>query len=162
MDIKIKSAKWMICLFAILAIIYYLYSDSIVSYISTLHPLLIILATTILSPIDILFICFLWKNYGFRGAIAGFGVSLASSIISLPHIYLMNGQYNANSYSLTTESTFFNLLPQYLRDGVVNLPFGQVNLGVLLVYLGISIGLVILALMILHKKKFKEVFMNSV
>jgi len=159
--LKIKNTRQIIIGFIIFAIIFFVYSDQIVGYISTLNPWLILLASVLLNPIYLIFIWSMFELYGIRGMIAGFLISTASDLISLPHVLTKSGTISTQSYNLITDTTFWNLIPSTLKTSITLPVVGQVSLGVFLVYIIISIGLVILALMLAHKKRFKEIFMRA-
>lgn len=163
MEIRIRKTREIIIGFLVIAIFFFLYSDQIVEYINTLPPLVILFASTLLSPVYVLFIYLLYKSYGLSGAIGGFLISTASDIISLPHVlFSKTGEFSGPSYNLITDSIFYNLLPDSLKH-VITLPFfGEVNLAVFLVYIVISTSLVVLALLIVSKKRFKEIFKKSI
>jgi hypothetical protein len=53
-------------------------------------------------------------------------------------------------------------LPNFLNT-TINFPFiGETNLAIFLVYVVASMALIIFALMLVHKRKFKEIFMKSI
>lgn len=160
--IKIKKTKEIVIGFIIIAFIFFNYSDQIVSYVSSLNPLLILLLTVVINPIYILFIYKMYQDYNIKGVIGGLLISLAVDILSLPHIFTKQGVISPDSYKLVSDTNFWNIIPSFLKFNI-NLPFlGNINFGVLLLYIGITTSLVILALMITHKKKFKEIFMKSI
>ena len=150
--IKIKSVRQIIIGFIIFAVVFYLYSDKIAEAISSLNPFLILLAMIILNPVYLIFIIALFEIYGFRGVLAGLLISVSADLISLPHILTKSGGISEVSWKLMPETTFWNVLPEFLKNST----------GVFLVYIIISVLLVILALMIAHKKNFKSIFIKSI
>lgn len=160
--IKIGKTREIVIGFIILAFIFFNYSDQIVSYVSSLNPILILFLTVFLNPIYILFIYKMYQDYGIKGATGGLLISLGVDILSLPHIFTKQGVLSEDSYKLVTDTNFWNLIPDFLKFNIT-LPFlGNINFAVLLLYIGVTTGLIILALMITHKKKFKEIFMKSI
>ena len=154
--LQIKNSRQIVIGFIIFAIIFFIFSDRIVEYISNFNPIVILFLATLLNPIYIIFIWALFKQYGIRGMIAGFLISTASDLISLPHIYTKTGALSTVSYQLISDSTFWSLIPSFLKFNIDGF-----NFGIFLVYVVIASLLVILALMITHKKKFKEIFLKS-
>lgn len=139
------------------SVIYYIFSDPLVKWISSLNPILVLFITSILSPVYIIFIYFMFRIYGWRGGIAGFLISTASDTISIPHVILMNGQFSTISFNLITDGIFYNLLPNFIKHEI----FG-ISIAVFFVYILIPLALVITALLIVKKGKFKEIFIKSV
>jgi hypothetical protein len=160
--IKIKNTREIIIGFILFAIVFFLYSDKIVTYVSTLNPIIVLIISVLLNPVYVFLIFSLFQIYGWRGVISGFLISTASDLISLPHIFTANGQLSNASYNLVTDSTFMHLLPDSIKSFTLSLPIiGQVSLGVVIIYLIISTALIILSLMVAHNKKFKEIFMKA-
>lgn len=163
LKMEIKNPRQIIIGFLIVAIIFFIYSDPIVAFINQQSPIMILILTTFLNPIYVLFIYGLYKHYGFRGLLTGALVSTASDIISLPHILLKNGQLSHSVFNLISENIFFKMLPEEMRNGLVNLPIvGEVSLGTFLIYVILSTSIVVIAFMISHKKRFIQLFKESV
>lgn len=160
--IQLRNTRQIIIAVIIIAVVFFIYSDDIVAYVSTLSPLWIMVLTTLLNPAYLLLIWFLANSYGFKGAIAGFFIAISSDIISLPHILTKLGIHSTLSFNLFQETNFYDMLPSFLKFNITLPIVGQINFGVFLVYVGISVGLVILALMIVHKRRFKEIFLKSI
>lgn len=154
---KIKNTRQIVIGFILFAIIFFYFSDRITEWIANFNnPLVVLLLSTLLNPIYIFFILSLLEQYGLRGMLAGFLIATAADVISLPHIYTRTGELSTVSYKLVSDTTFWNLVPSFLK-----IPIDGFNLGVLIVYVGVTSILIILALMITHKRKFKEIFMRS-
>ncbi len=160
--IKINKTREIVIGFIILAFIFFVYSDQIVSYVSSLNPILILFLTVFLNPIYILFIYKMFQDYGIKGASAGMLISIAVDILSLPHIYTKPGTVSQDSHKLITDTNFWNLIPDFLKFNITFPFIGNINFAVFLLYIGITTGLIILALMIVHRKRFKEIFMKSI
>ena len=154
--IKVKNTRQIIIGFIIFAIIFLVYSERVTNWISSLPPILILILSPFLNLIYIAFIWSLFKEYGFKGAIAGFLISIATTIISMPHFIDQQGNIVNGYTNLIADVNVWALIPDFLKFMV-----GGINFGSLLMYLGISTALVVLALMITNKKKFKEIFMKS-
>jgi len=154
--LQIKNSRQIVIGFIIFSIIFFIYSDWIVEWVSGFNPVVILFLSTLMNPIYIIFILALFESYGFRGMVAGFLISTASDLISLPHIYTKTGELSTISHTLITDSTFWNLVPEFFKFRIDGF-----NFGIFLIYVVASSGLVILALMITHKKKFKEIFLRA-
>ena len=161
--IKLENSRQIIFGFLIVATIFFLYSDPIVIYIAKQHPIITLFLASFLDPIYILFVCSLYKLYGLRGVIAGFLFTVASTLISLPHVILRTGALSQESFDLVGDVIFYKLVPSSLKSFSISIPvIGSVNFGVFLVYIVISSGLVLLGLAIGKKKKVREIFMKTV
>lgn len=149
--------------FLIASIIFFLYSDQLIAYISTLNPIVMLIISYLLSPMFILLLYFLYREYGFLGIISGFIYSIASSIITLPHLIMYSGQPSTASLKLFTDNIVFDMLPDSIKTTVIKLPIiNEVNLGVFVMYVLIPFAMIIIALMISQKKKGKEIFYKAV
>lgn len=162
MELKIKSTKWIIAGFVALASIFFIFSDQIVGFISTLSPIMILFVSILISPTYLLFIYFMYKSYGLRGCLGGFLISTAIDLISLPHILLKSGEFSKDSFSIFTDTVFWGFIPNFLKQTITLPIVGQINLGVFLVYIVVSTLLIIISLMIVKKKTFKKVFNDSI
>ena len=96
----LRNPRQAILGFLILAIILFFYSDPLTEFISRQSPFLILILSTFISPIYLFFIYVLYKDYGWRGLIAGFLISTASDLISLPHFLLKSGAVNNSANAL--------------------------------------------------------------
>jgi len=154
---KIRNTRQIIIIFAILSFIFFLYSEKIITAILGLNHFWILLIVPLLNPIYLLFYVSLGKEYGFKGVISSYIISLAVTIISLPHYIQLMGGYSAGYMKLITDINIWNLIPDFLKFTIFGFNFGS-----LLLYIIIPLFLIVIALMCLHKKKFKEVFLKSV
>lgn len=162
MVMKLRNTRTIIIGFFIFALIFFLYSDSLVNSINSLNPILGLLVITLLNPVYLIFIWSLNKEYGVRGLLAGFLISIAADAISLPHFLTLSGQHSTVSTNLVTELTFWNVFPEWLRTTTINLPgAGLVNLGTFLIYVALTTVMIIVALMIAHNRRFKEIFWRA-
>jgi hypothetical protein len=155
--IKIRNTRQIIWGFIIFAILFLLFSEKITDWLITLPPILILFLSPCLNLIYVAFIWSLYKDYGIKGAIAGFLISVAVTIISMPHFISLQG-INVDGYTnLIADVNVWDMMPSFLKFNI-----GNINFGSLLMYLGISTGLVALALMLNNKKTFKEIFIKAV
>lgn len=150
--IQIKNTKQIMIAFIIFVVLFYFFSDKIVAMLDGDHPLVILAITLLLSPVYLIFIWILYSNYGFRGALAGTLISLASDIISLPHVLNLVGEKYMETWNFIPDLIVWNLLPGFLHN----------SFGIFLVYVGIPILFIVSSFMILHKKTFKQIFMKSI
>lgn len=158
----LKNTKTILLAFSLFAIISFIYSDAIVNWVSALPPIIVLFITSLFSPIYLLLLWALFKDYGVRGLIGGFIIGLASDTISLPHVLTVSGEKSMAIWHFIPETVFWEMIPNFLKF-TINLPLvGAVNFAILLIYVILSISLIILALMIVHKKNFKDVFTRVV
>jgi hypothetical protein len=161
--LNLKNTRNILFIFVFFTVVFFIYSDRIVTYLSSLSPLLVLFFSIFISPIYVLFIISLYNQYSFKGALAGYIISLGVDCISIPHIFTKSGELSTASLNLYTDSVFWGLMPQFLKDITINIPYdGQVNLAVFLIYIVFPISLIIIALMIATGKKFPKIFKDSI
>ena len=161
--INLKNTKGIIFSFIVVATIFFLYSDQIVDYVDGMHPVMILLISTLLSPVYLVFIWMMYKDWGIKGAFFSFLFVSLSDCISLPHFIAKTGEYSTASFNLLTDTLFYSFIPSFLKTTLITLPIiGQVKLAVFLLYVIIPITILTISLMVLHKRKFKQLFLKSI
>lgn len=154
--IQIRNTRQIIIGFIVFSIIFFLYSEKVVDTISSLSPFWILLIVPLLNPIYLIFIFSLFKEYGFKGVLAGFIIAISTTLISIPHIITKGGETSEAYFNMVTDISIWKMIPDFIKFDI-----GGVNFGSIFMYIGISTLLIVLALMIVHKKKFKEIFLKS-
>lgn len=156
------DSKWYVLAFLVYALFAFSYSESITHFIASQGPFVILFLTTFLDPIYLLFLWYLFKRFGVGGLVAGFMFSIASAMVSLPHIILRNGDLSNESFNLISDMIFFKMLPESWNR-LVTLPFfGDVSLSVFLVYVVISTCIVVVGFWIANDKIQNKLFKNSI
>ena len=156
--INVRNHRQIIWGFITFAVVFFLYSEGVVNAVSKLSPIMILILAPFLNPIYLIFIFALYKDYGFKGSIAGFLLAVSTTLISMPHLVTKTGDVVKDTYiNLIPDMNFWNLIPDFLKFNIMGVNFASA-----LMYLGLSTLLVVLALMITNKKSFKAIFLKSV
>jgi len=87
MKVNGDSRVW-VMIFLAYALIAFAFSDKIVSFIAAQNWVMIIILTTFLDPVYLIFLWFLYERYSVGGLVAGFFFSIAAGTVSLPHLLL--------------------------------------------------------------------------
>lgn len=152
-----KTGK-IVLIFLAVAFIFFAYSDRIVDYIARQDSFVILALSYLLSPMFILFVYLLYKHYGINGVFGGVLFSLASDLISLPHIITTSGELSQSTIKIILDNLIYEMLPESLKSMTI----GSVNLAVFVMYVVFSTSLVILAFMVSNKKSGRQIFYKSI
>jgi len=127
----------------IISVISWYFSDSYSIWTSTASPWLAMLANIILNPAYIILILWLWSEYGWRGVISGFLISIAIDIVSLTHSVLKSGMLPTGITAVPlfgySDTLIYKEIIKILSAGPVAVFITYVVIPVLLVYISLRI-----------------------
>jgi len=140
-----QKAYTSLIFFAILSIVYWIFSDSFSNWSMTINPLVALLVGIILNPAYIVLLTFLFNQYSFRGLVAGFLIAISFDIISLGHSILKSGLLPTDGSTIPlytySDTTIYKLFPAFLQNQV----------GVFILYVIIPVLLIYLAFRIIRR-----------
>jgi ABC-type uncharacterized transport system permease subunit len=141
-------------LFLILAFVFWQISDQFALWTSTANPWIALIVSIIINPAYAFLIYFLWKEYDFRGLIAGIIISIGVDIISLSHSIVKIGAMPTDpAFFAYADTTFFKIINPYFQ--------GQTATFIL--YVIIPALLFYLALRIIRRNaSFNKIFRESI
>jgi hypothetical protein len=126
-------------LFGILAAVFWYFSDQFADWTSNSNPLLAMIVSIVLNPSYILLIYWLYKEYSFRGIIAGILISISIDIISLAHSIRMTGILPTDSISYSYADTQIYKIMYPMVHSSFGVFFLYVIIPTLFVYLSLRV-----------------------
>jgi hypothetical protein len=140
MDFDNKSKAYgTLIAFAIIAGLFWYYSDAFSNWAMQSNPLLAMVASLLLNPSYLFLIFFLFKQYSYRGIAAGLLISFALDIVSLGHSVLKTGELPMDAVSYTySDTTIYKLIYPAMHNQFAVF-FLYVIVPVLLVYLSLRV-----------------------
>lgn len=149
-----KRAYITLVIFGIIALAFWYYSDDFSTWSTTANPLLVILVSIVINPAYIFLIYTLYKQYNWRGLIAGILIAIYVDIISLAHSIPRIG-------TIPTDSALFSYSDTSIWMMINKFISGQV--GTFILYVIIPVGIVYLALRIIRKtSSFNRIVRESI
>jgi hypothetical protein len=134
-----EKAYTTLIIFLAISIAFWFYGDDFSNWASNNNPWLVMVVSIILNPAYAFLIYALYREYEFRGVLAGLLISIALDIVSLPHSISKIGILpSAGPLHAYTDTLFYKILGTNF-PGAVGTFMLHVILPSLIVYLALRI-----------------------